>query len=147
MISRLFYLLTAASFALGACDVAPTEGESDIEQPITEPMPEACWKDIAAPKVVEASSDQAPKADPAEPPEVTRFEIPCADNLPADFTASLQRALSARALYSGAITGQMDANTRAAVRRYQQPDGIDSGTLSLAAARKLGLIAVERTAI
>lgn len=135
MTSRLFYLLTAASFALGACDVPPTEGASDSGQAIAGPAPGTCWAEAAA-----------SKADPAETPGVTRFEIPCADDLPADFTASLQRALSARALYSGAITGKMDANTRAAVRRYQQPDGIDSGTLSLAAARKLGLIAVERTA-
>lgn len=146
MRSRLFYLLTVASFALAACDVPPTEGASDSGQAIAEPAPGTCWEQITAPKVIEASSDQPPKTNPAEPPGVTRFEIPCADDLPTDFTASLQRALSARALYSGAITGKMDASTRAAVRRYQQPDGIDSGTLSLAAARKLGLIAVERTA-
>lgn len=34
--------------------------------------------------------------------------------------------------------------TRAAVRRYQKPQGLDSGILSLAAARKLGLVALER---
>jgi peptidoglycan hydrolase-like protein with peptidoglycan-binding domain len=40
----------------------------------------------------------------------------------------------------------MDARTRAAVRAYQKPEGLDSGILSLAAARRLGLVAVERPA-
>nr|WP_235857849.1 peptidoglycan-binding domain-containing protein [Marimonas lutisalis] len=72
------------------------------------------------------------------------FETPCEDQLTPDFVASLQRALQARGIYRGAITGEMDARTRRAIRHYQAPQGLDSGILSLAAARKLGLVAVGR---
>ena len=37
----------------------------------------------------------------------------------------------------------MDTATRAAIRAYQRPEGLDSGVLSLAAARKLGLSVVD----
>ncbi|TDE40162.1 peptidoglycan-binding domain-containing protein [Antarcticimicrobium sediminis] len=73
----------------------------------------------------------------------TWFETPCERALTPDFLASLQRALAVRGLYRGRVSGQMDAATRAAVRRYQKPQGLDSGILSLAAARKLGLVAVD----
>ncbi|MEZ5713980.1 MAG: peptidoglycan-binding domain-containing protein [Paracoccaceae bacterium] len=73
------------------------------------------------------------------------FRTPCEADLPPDFVASLQRALQARDLYRGPISGEMDARTRHAVRRYQAPQGLDSAILSLTAARKLGLVAVERT--
>lgn len=72
------------------------------------------------------------------------FKTPCSDVRVEDFTASLQRALKARGHFSGPITGEMDWSTRRAVRRYQQPQGLDSSTLSLASARRLGLAAVER---
>ncbi len=74
----------------------------------------------------------------------TWFETPCKAQMTPDFIASLQRALAARGLYRGPVNGQMDARTRAAIRRYQKPQGLNSGILSLATARKLGLIAVER---
>lgn len=72
----------------------------------------------------------------------TFFETPCDDVLTPAFIASLQRALTARGFYAGIQTGVFDPPTRAAIRAFQQPDGIDSGVLSLAAARKLGLVAV-----
>ena len=75
---------------------------------------------------------------------VTWFETPCASAQTPDFVASVQRALKVRGLYRGPVTGTMDARTRAAVRAYQKPEGLDSGILSLAAARRLGLVAVER---
>ncbi len=73
----------------------------------------------------------------------TWFQTPCDDIQTADFTASVQRALTARGLYSGPINGQMDARTRAAIRAYQKPQGLDSGILSMAAARKLGLVVAQ----
>ncbi|WP_317055187.1 peptidoglycan-binding domain-containing protein [Roseovarius rhodophyticola] len=73
----------------------------------------------------------------------TWFETPCASDLTPEFTASVQRALKARGVYRGPITSVMDARTRAAVRAYQKPQGLESGILSLAAARQLGLVAVE----
>ena len=68
----------------------------------------------------------------------------CAADTDDKFVASVQRALKARGLYSGRITGLMDQKTRRSVRKFQQKLGLDSGTLSLMAARKLGLVAVER---
>ncbi len=75
-----------------------------------------------------------------EPRRETWFEVPCAEDVTPDFVASVQRALAARGLFYGAVNGEMDAKTRAAVRRFQRPQGLDSGILSLAAARKLGLV-------
>ena len=72
------------------------------------------------------------------------FKTPCAADTDDKFVASVQRALKARGLYSGRITGLMDQKTRRSVRKFQQKLGLDSGTLSLMAARKLGLVAVER---
>lgn len=76
----------------------------------------------------------------------TWFERPCADVLTPAFIESLQRALGARALYGGPITGRMDADTRFAVRLFQKPLGLDSGILSVEAGRRLGLIAIPTTA-
>lgn len=70
------------------------------------------------------------------------FETPCPTQQTPEFIASVQRALAARGVYHGQITAQMDSHTRAAIRKYQKPQGLDSGILSTAAARKLGLIAV-----
>ena len=73
----------------------------------------------------------------------TWFLVPCAAAMTPDFIASVQRALAARGMYNGSISGEMNAGTRAAVRRFQKPEGLDSGILSLAAARKLGLVAIR----
>lgn len=68
------------------------------------------------------------------------FETPCAPTLTPEFVSSLQRALNARKHYRGAVTGYIDSRTRAAIRKYQKEQGLDSSILSLAAARKLGLV-------
>ncbi|WP_246139414.1 peptidoglycan-binding domain-containing protein [Phaeobacter marinintestinus] len=75
----------------------------------------------------------------------TRFEIPCPDVMTPDFIMSVQRALKARGYYSGPISGQMSSATQSAIRDYQKKQGLDSSTLSVDAARKLGLIMVERS--
>ena len=68
------------------------------------------------------------------------FEVPCAlEAGDRDFIASLQRALSARGLYAGPVTGEMNRRTARAVRAFQAPQGLDSEILSLAAAQQLGL--------
>ena len=72
------------------------------------------------------------------------FESPCPPALTQDFVASLQRALKARGLYRGPIDGTMSPSTQQAVRAYQVPLGLASGTLSMAAARALGLAPVLR---
>lgn len=72
------------------------------------------------------------------------FETPCPDTLTPDLIATLQRALDARGLYRGPITGEMDVPTRLAVRRYQSSNGLPSGLLSIQSARGLGLLATPR---
>lgn len=72
------------------------------------------------------------------------IETPCDDQMTPEFIASVQRALSVRGLYRGSATGRMDRRTRRAILRFQTPMGIESGTLSIDAARKLGLISVKR---
>ncbi len=165
-------LLIAASLLAG-CD-APlpgSPGEPALIQTLAETPPGAapgtCWGKVVTPAVIETVTDQiilqpaevladgtviAPAIYKTETRQVivqerkaTWFETPCAADLTPEFVATLQRALKARKLYRGQIDGQMDARTRAAVRRYQKPEGLDSGILSLAAARKLGLIAVARS--
>ncbi|MEP5152113.1 peptidoglycan-binding domain-containing protein [Planktotalea sp.] len=71
------------------------------------------------------------------------FETPCAPTLTPEFVSTLQRALKARKHYRGPITGYIDPRTRAAIRQYQEEQGLDSSILSLAAARKLGLVSYE----
>ena len=72
------------------------------------------------------------------------FQVPCPALMDSAFVATLQRALKVRGLYNGAATGVIDAATESGIRRYQAPQGIDSGVLSLAAARQLGLVAFDR---
>ena len=168
MIRPLPFLLLASAL-IAACDSAAPEGVPvEVEAPASAPpgaSPGTCWGKEITPAVVETVTEQV-LLQPAEidaddtvvRPAIyktetrqkivqeraeTWFETPCASVLTPEFVATLQRALSARGLYRGAITGQMDMRTRAAIRRYQVPQGLNSGILSVSAARKLGLIAVN----
>jgi hypothetical protein len=127
--------------------------------------PGSCWGREQTPAVIETETRQTVLQPPPpngagslrEPPiyrtetsqRIVRerrelwFETLCDDRLTEDFTASLQRALAARKIHTGPITGQMDPATRHAIRRYQRAQGLDSGLLSLAAARQLGLVEVD----
>ncbi|MEL6808528.1 MAG: peptidoglycan-binding domain-containing protein [Pseudomonadota bacterium] len=128
--------------------------------------PGTCWGKTVSPAVVETvtrkvllqpaqiSSDGRVQAAPiykdetyqevVRPRRDTWYEVPCAADLTPEFIASVQRALDARGYYRGAISGEMDNATRAAIQRYQRDEGLDSKTLSVAAARKLGLITVPK---
>jgi len=72
------------------------------------------------------------------------FETPCFADMTPDFIASLQRALIARELLTGAPTGMLDSPTRAAIRAFQADTGPNSGELSMQNARRLGLVTVPR---
>lgn len=72
------------------------------------------------------------------------FETPCPSQMGPDFVASLQRALTVRGLYSGPATGVADAQTRRAVREFQRAQGLNSSVLSIAAAKRLGLVVYDR---
>ncbi|KIC19809.1 peptidoglycan-binding domain-containing protein [Leisingera sp. ANG-Vp] len=159
-------LLLAALTALSAC-VQPQPGsEASRDGRYAPPgaAPGTCWSKHTSPAVIETVTSQV-LAEPAQldssgqvvrpavfrtetsqqivqPRQERWFEIPCPASMTPDFIRTIQRALAARGLYRGPIHGQMDKATRSAVRRYQAPLGLDSGTLSLASARKLGLVAV-----
>lgn len=131
--------------------------------------PGTCWGRTVSPAVVERVTERVevtpakvnPDGTVAEPPVYRSedrqvivtprrsnwFETPCADDQTPDFIESLQRALIARGDYGGAITGQLDPSTRAAIQRYQRRNGLDSPVLSLESARRLGLVAVSRESL
>lgn len=128
-----------------------------------------CWGRTLSPAVVERVSERV-EVTPAEfnadgtiaklpvyrtedrqvivtPRKSNWFETPCPDVLTVEFVSSLQRALQARGIYDGAVTGLMDTNTRRSVGLIQQQDGLMSEVLSVETARALGLIAVPRSAL
>ena len=127
--------------------------------------PDSCWGKQTTPAIIETVTHQVmlqpaevladgsvihpavfkteTRQDIVRPRHETWYEILCTPDLTPEFIASVQRALTARGLYHGAITGDMDRATRAAVRRFQKPQGLDSNLLSLAAARQMGLVAVK----
>jgi len=71
------------------------------------------------------------------------FETPCPPRWTPEFIASVQRALAARGVFRGVITGTLDTETRNAIRAFQIADGLNSGILSTESARKLGLVEVD----
>ncbi len=73
-----------------------------------------------------------------------RFQTPCPNQVDREFIASLQRALATRGLYRGEVSGRYDTATRLSVRSYQAEMGLESGVLSLKAARTLGLVPYPR---
>lgn len=160
--------------ALGACDTADSPVDVEEPEIVhahgTAPRgapPGTCWGMDVAPAIIETVTDRilvqpaevlgdgTVVSDPVYKLETRQaivqerhelwFETPCDDQLTPDFVASVQRALAARGLYHGTINGELDARTRRAIRRFQAPQGIDSSVLSLAAARKMGLVTVERS--
>ena len=145
--------------------IAPLRVES-FASPPPGSDPNSCWGKDVSPAVLETvtedilvqpaqvSSDGTVLSEPVYKRETRQaivterrelwFETPCQDQLTPDIIASLQRALKARGLYQGVLSGHMDAPTRAAIRRFQAREGLDSSILSLWAARKLGLVAIAR---
>lgn len=130
------------------------------------PGPEgACWASDTTPAVIETVTEQVVVTEeirddtgrvttPAsfqtkthqrmvQDHEEVWFRAPCPEDVTVQFVASLQRAMKARGLYLLPVTGAMDADTQEAVRRFQADRGLDSPTLSLAAAKELGLIATD----
>ena len=75
--------------------------------------------------------------------EERAFRVPCPELMTHDFIATLQRALAARGVYSGPITGHADAATRAAVQAFQKANGFNSPILTLETAQRLGLVPAD----
>jgi hypothetical protein len=76
-----------------------------------------------------------------------RFETVCPQNYTVEFVSTLQRALKVRRFYNGDITGTLDRTTGTAVRNFQRDIGPDTALLSIAAARKLGIVALSKDAL
>ncbi|MCG7494327.1 peptidoglycan-binding protein [Thalassobius sp. Cn5-15] len=123
--------------------IQPGVYETVTEQIILQPAEVLADGTVLSPAIYKTETRQAVVKQRQE----IWFEVPCTTMMTPDFIASVQRALAARGLYRGIVTGEMDNRTRAAIRAYQQPEGLDSGILSLAAARRLGLATVPRDGI
>ncbi len=121
-------------------DASPAVIETVTHQVMMQPAEIAADGAVLYPAVYKTETVQ----EIVEPRRELWFETICAEDLTPEFIASLQRALAARDHYSGTVTGEMTARTRHAIRAYQKPQGLDSAILSLAAARQLGLMQVER---
>ncbi|WP_323036191.1 peptidoglycan-binding domain-containing protein [Pararhodobacter sp.] len=153
MIRRFSLLLVVA--LLAGCQTATPEPE--VRRAEAAPTPfraapsDACWATDRVPAVtetqfvaVDANGAREPREMIIHPAEDRLFAVPCPSQMTPDFHATLQRALMARGLYSGAVTDIYDAETAEAVRLFQAPLGLNSAILSLDAAQQLGLVAVQR---
>lgn len=116
-------------------EIEPAVIETVTEQIMVEPEQLDRDGNVRRPAVFVTATEQRIIEDRTE----TWFETPCAMEGNVEYIANLQRALSARGHFEGAASGVMDRATVRAIRAYQQPQGLDSGVLSLAAARQLGL--------
>lgn len=163
--------------ALTAC-VTPTEvtrAQSDpigpLANPVTvDPTEGTCFARTTTPALIETVTEQivvqpaVVRSDgsvetPAAFRTVTRqrilrerreveFETPCASVLTPELIASVQRALIARGYYRGAISGELDTRTSAAIERFQtDQDDVHTKVLTLRTARTLGLVALPRDAL
>lgn len=122
-----------------ADDVTPAIIETVTEQVLVQAEVLDAGGLVTTPAIFETRSSQRIVQDRRD----VWFRTPCDAVLTLDFVGSLQRALKARGVYTGPLTGQFDPLTRRAIRQYQEPLGIDSERLSLAAARSLGIAAGE----
>lgn len=156
----------ALAIGLAGCNLAglpPAPVEADLraqtrlgDKP-TEPLG-ACWASDETPAVIETVTEQIAEAatdqsdagyrtetrqEIVQPREKIWFRTPCAPALTPDVVATLQRALAARGLYTADANGVLDAATKAAIRAFQAPRGLNSDQLSLTAAQELGVIASD----
>ncbi|PJJ86065.1 putative peptidoglycan binding protein [Brevirhabdus pacifica] len=116
-------------------DVEPAIIESVTEQVVVQPPEIGSDGGVRAPGIYHTETHQRI----VRPRRESWFQIPCPDQMTPAFVASLQRALQARGLYTGAVTGQMDVETRRAVRRFQTQRGAETAEITLDGARALGL--------
>lgn len=124
----------AAALMVAACG-----GDAPFA-PAERARPDPAPPSVAAPVDPDACWAQARVALPQGGAEDRLFAVPCPAALTPQLWSSVQRALAVRGLYAGPITGIPDAATAEAVRRFQAPLGLDSPTLSLDGARRLGLM-------
>jgi len=164
---RQVFVAMAGLAMLAGCDTALAPGVPElVSAEISHDAEGRCWGRDIAPAVIQTVTAHevdtpavlAPDGTvltPATYRSVTRqeivrergeqaFETICPPVYTEDFVASLQRALAARGFYRGEVNGVMDTATGRAVQDFQREDGPDSPLLSIAAARRLGLIELTR---
>lgn len=166
-------LPVALSVTLGACGpLSPPEVARFQEPALTvvkgsDPEnPDACYGEDVVPAMIETVTEQVLErpATRAEDGTVVRpalyrtetvarilrqrqdirFEAVCPDDMTPQFIASLHRALAVRGHYTAPVSGEINRDTRSAIRRFQKAEGLDSAVLSVAAAKRLGLAVYER---
>jgi len=130
---------TPADAPPGSCwgkqQVAPPQTATVTETVLVQPAQLTSTGEVLTPPIYR----REPRQQVVKPARYMWFETPCAEAMTPEFIATVQRALQARMLYSGPISGEMNQRTRSAIRRFQEPQGLASGVLSLMAARQLGL--------
>ncbi len=126
----------------GACwgrDITPAIIETVTEQLMLTPEVRGADGRVTTPASYRTNTHQRMVQDTKE----VWFRTPCPESLTINFLATLQRALKARALYLAPVTGEMNAETADAIRRFQAERGLDSPVLSLTAAQELGILATD----
>tara|TARA_R110002124_G_scaffold106467_4_gene258273 strand:+ start:15790 stop:16272 length:483 start_codon:yes stop_codon:yes gene_type:complete len=151
--------LVSLTVILAACQPAPRQPEvGRTAPPVDRPVAplsmvpaNVCWATDRVPAETRTVFDETgpdgartPREEILRPSEERLFAVPCPEQMSGDFIASLQRALRVRGLFTGAVTGAMNAQTEAAVRSFQAPQGLNSAILSLEGAQLLGLVPVAR---
>ncbi len=166
------YFPLVAAFTLAACDTAVTRQADTPLALVQSSQPpgadtSACWSKTESPATLETEKRRVlikpaqlgPDGQIQTPPQYRTesratvvearqdnwFETPCPPAWTPAFVSSLQRALAARGAYSGAITGQVDEDTRLAIGAFQRSRGLDSETLSIETAQALGLWVTDPT--
>ncbi len=128
-----YALLAILIPVLGGCGPDAVADLSWIEETAADPSGATlCYQTISLP------GGEAEAASREE-----RIETPCPDQMTPEVVQSLQRALTARGLYEGPVTGIYGKLTGAAVESFQTPRGLPTAVLSLRTARELGLIAYQ----
>ncbi len=131
---------TGAGNACYSKDMIPAVVQVVTEQELVKPAERGPDGSIVTPAVFRTTTHQ----EIISPRKEVVLQVPCPEVLTPEFITSLQRALAARGLYPGRITGQMDKATRRAIRLYQMRAGLNSDVLTLETARELGLVAYGR---
>jgi hypothetical protein len=161
----LIAFMLAACAGGGPTSVAPDPVlAQEIVNTAPKEIPGQCWAAQTRPAVIETVTEQIEVTPASIAPDGTEipatyrvktsqrvigdremeyFRTPCEDVFSTYFLETLQRAMAARGLYKAPITGVLDTNTASAIRNWQRPRGIDSATLSMQAAKILGLLRWE----
>lgn len=158
----MFRLSILALLALSACAPArPEVGrfvepilQATREQRVDLTRPEICQSRDETPAVVETITESRADAGGRYHTQTTHrivsarseiwFDTPCRNAWTPEFIASIQRALIVRGYMNGPASGEIDRETRQAIRAFQKVEGINSDVLSVAAGKRLGLIVYDR---